>query len=485
MALGEIDYGLLGLIGGLMVFVTFFNGLLASANSRFYAFSIGEASVATDRGAALEECRKWFNTALSIHSILPCCLVLIGYPCGIYVIEHFLEIPPARLSACLWVFRFLCLSCFVGMINVPFTAMYGAKQAIAELTVYSFVSSTLNVLFVYYMVTHPGDWLARYAAWACLLAIVPQIIICIRACMVFPECKISFKYMWDVKRLKRIGSFSFWQFLGGLCGMLRVQGVSIILNKFFGAAMNAAQNIGNSVQGHCNTLAAAMQGAFVPVITQACGAGDYDRMNRFVIRVCKFNVLLSLIFMLPLSLELQEVMRIWLKKPPAFSTGLCYCGMLFYLVDCCTVGHMVAVNASGRIARYQVVLSAINVFTLPIAVVLGFMTKNVYCIMGVVVSMQVLNSIGRLLFARVICKTGLRAWIAEVLRPSIIAIAATAVIGYIPQFYMRASLCRVGVTTLICEIVFMPLTWFVLLSESERTFVREKCFMRFCHFRKG
>lgn len=474
MVLGEVDYGLNGLIGGLMVFVSFFNGVLAGANSRFYAYSIGAAKVAEDKAKALEECRHWFNTAFSVHTVLPLLLVAIGYPIGVYAIGHWLTIPIDRVGACIWVFRFACISCLVGMVNVPFRAMYGAKQYIAELTIYEFVTSTLNVLALFYMVSNPGEWLVKFAAWACALSVIPQIIICIRACFIFPECRIDVRYMWDGARLRQLGYFSGWQMLGVFCGMLRGQGISIVINKFFGAAMNAAQAIGNTVHGHCYSLAGAMQGAFVPVITQACGAGDYKKMNVFVIRTCKFNVVLSMIFIVPLALELPEVMRIWLKTPPAFAVGLCYCAMAIHLASSCTVGHMVAVNATGKIVLYHVVMCAVNIFTVPLAIVAGFLWHNVYMVMTMVLIMEVLNSIGRIVFARMLAGTSVRDWIKSVFVPAAIVIGVSGGIGWLPRLAMSESFLRVCVTTTFCEIVFLPLMWFVLFSNEEREFMVEK-----------
>lgn len=473
MALGDVDFGLNGLIGGLMVFVAFFNNILAGANERFYTYSIGVATVTDDKALALEECRHWFNTALSVHTIVPLCVVLVGYPIGTYAITNWLTIPPNRIDACIWVFRFACLSCFVGMLNVPFTAMYRAKQYIAELTIYSFATSTLNVIFLYYMVSHPSEWLATYAAWTCFLSIVPQIIICIRALYIFPECKICFAYMWEKDRLKKIGAFSFWQMFGSFCGILRNQGMFIVVNKFFGATMNAAQSIGNTVQGQCFSLASAMQGAFVPVITQAYGAGKYELMNEYVIRVCKFNILLSAIFIVPLSLELETVLRIWLKTPPEFCVGLTYCALAIHIVSACTVGHMIAVNASGNIAKYQIVLSLINIFTIPFAMVVGCVWKNVFIVMGVAVIMEIVNSIGRVIFARLIVDISVKAWIREALNISII-LSLSALIGMLAHIFMDKSLLRVFVTTIICEMVLLPLAWFVALSGEERSFVVNK-----------
>lgn len=479
MALGEVDYGLSGLVGGLTVYIGFFNSVLATSNARFYAFSVGAAKTASDKNAALEECRRWFNTALSVHSVLPVFLMIIGYPLGAYAITHWLTIPADRIGACIWVWRFVCISCFVGMVNVPYNAMYRAKQYIAELTVYSFVTVTLRAFVLHYMITHPRDWLARYSAWTCLMAVLPSCIIAARASFIFPECRINFKYMWDMSRLKRLGGFASWQFIGVLCGMLRTSGINIVINKLFGPAMNAAKNVGTAVQGHCNTLASSMQGAFVPVVTQACGAGDYAKMNKFALRTCKFNVALSMIFVIPLALELPEVMRLWLKTPPAFSTGLCYCAMAFHLASCCTTGHMVVVNAVGKIALYNGILGTISIFTLPIAVAVGLVWRNVYAVMASVVAMECINSIGRVVFARIYGGTSIRAWVGGVFVPLAIAVFLCALVGYVPQVFFEASFARVVLTAACCEAVFLPLMWFVILSAEERAFVKEKVGIRF------
>lgn len=474
MALGQVDYGLNGLVGGLTVYITFFNGILASSNSRFYAFSVGAAKVAEDQSAGLEECRRWFNTAFSVHTVLPLMLIAIGYPLGSYAILHWLTIPADRVNACIWVFRFVCVSCFVGMINVPFSAMYGAKQYIAELTIYSFVTSTMNVFVLYYMINHPGDWLAKFAAWSCLLSVVPQCIICCRAIVIFPECRIRIRYMWDRSRIKRLGVYSFWQFLGCLCGMLRYNGIAIVVNKFFGPAMNAAQAIGSTVQGHCTSLAGSMQGAFTPIITQACGARDFVKMRSFAMRTCKFNVVLTAIFTIPLVLELPEVMRLWLKTPPAYSVGLCLCAMIMNFVNSCTTGHMVAINATGRIAAYHAVLGAISILTLPLAIVTGFVWRNIYVVVSTVIFMESLNSIGRIVFARILVGMSVRVWVLRVFVPAVCAIAFCLFVGYLPHFFFSASFGRVVITTCCVEIVYLPLVWFVLLSSEERAFVLDR-----------
>ena len=132
-ALGQVDYGLYAVVGGMVVFLSFFNIQLAGAISRYYAYSIGQAKAQDNHDIGLKECRAWFTTAVLIHTIVPIVLVSVGWPLGIYALcNGWIHVPVERLNACLWVWRIVCVSSFFGMASVPFQAMYTAKQYIAE-----------------------------------------------------------------------------------------------------------------------------------------------------------------------------------------------------------------------------------------------------------------------------------------------------------------------------------------------------------------
>lgn len=479
MALGHTDFGLYGVVGGLAAFVGFFNGLLAGAIGRYYAFSIGEARVALDPSAALENSRRWFNTALSVHSVVPVCLVLIGYPLGLWAIENFLAIPPERVASCVWVWRCVLLSCFVAMINVPYHAMYVAKQYIAELTIYSFAQTALNTVFFYFMASHPADWLVRYAIWMCFISIAPQLLICLRASVIFPECKIRLAYWWDFSRFKQLGSYAFWQMFGGLGAIFRSQGIAIVVNKYFGANVNAAMSVANQVSAQTQTLTSAMQGAFQPAIASHCGAKEYDQMRAMAFRACKFGMLLVLIFVIPLALELPEVMCLWLKNPPAYVTGLCWCMLAMMLIDKSTVGHMLAVNANGKIAVYQAFLGTGLMTCLPFAWLFAHLGYGPYSAGFAMVISTAICAWGRVYFARSLVKMSAWYWLKKVLLPVLIVIVLTAAVGRLPGRFLSASPGRVVLTTLVCELVFLPLVWFVALDASERTFLASRIKGRF------
>ena len=485
MSLGQTDFGLYGVVGGITAFIAFFNGLLSSAVSRFYAISVGQAEVARDHQSGLEECRHWFNIAVAIHTALPLMLMAVGYPIGEWAVRNYLIIPPDRITACVWVFRFACVTCLISMINGPFSAMYYAKQYIVEITIYGFVQTTLNFLFLYFMITHPGDWLVKYAFGMCLIATIPQILICFRAFQVFPECRIKVGYLWSWKRFKKLGSYAFWQTFGAVGYILRGQGIAILINRMYGPLVNTAMSIANSVNGQASMLSMSLQTAFQPAIVTKYGSGDKKGAVRLAFRACKFGLLLVLIFVIPISLELSEVMRIWLKEPPRYAVGLCWCMLAILVLDKCTIGHMITVNARGKVALYQFVVGGAVILSLPLAWVFCKMGLGVYSVGWAMVVSMGISTLSRVIFARCLVSMSIQRWLFGIMIPIGFCTVVISSLAYLLQFAMPPSFVRVCLTTGIVEVLLIPFVWNVVLDTSEKEFVKARIYNFALKFRQA
>lgn len=472
MALGQVDYGLMGVVGGLTVFITYLDRILAGAIGRFYAISVGEQK--NDPVAGLNNGRMWFTTAVVIQTIMPTILLIICYPVGVWAVRDFLTIPPDRVNACLWVWRFVCASCYIGMVTMPWNAMYVAHQYIAELTIYSFATTTLNVCILYYMVTHPGVWLAKYAFWHCVLAILPNLIIAIRAHFLFQECRVVRRHLRCWENVKKMGGYAIWNAWGSLGAILRGQGIAILVNKYFGPKVNAGVAVGTSLSGHCNSLGGSMLAAFSPAIFNAWGAKNYDLARTLAYRICKIGTLLILVFSLPLSLEVDEVLRLWLKNPPQYAARICLFVMAMTVIDKMAVGHMICVNANGRVAVYQAFLGTSLVLTLPIAWLLIELGVGVYSIGWAMVGTMLVCALGRVWFARKLVGMSARYWLRWVCAPLSLVVVLSLVIGSIPKLFMSATFSRVCATTFVVEGFLIPFAWFLVLDGAERVFLRKK-----------
>lgn len=468
-ALGTVDYGLFGLIGGLVGFVSFVNNLLANAVSRFYAVSVGAALI--DESNGLDECRRWFNTALSLHTVIPILLILVGYPLGILAIDSFLVIPTDRIEACYWVWRYTCVTCFISMFTVPFSAMYNAKQEIAELTIYGFLITTFNALFQYYMITHPGFWLTKYALWMSIVGTMPQLIIAYRAVVKYRECKFVSRYLFDLSRIKQVAFFAGTQFFSAFSGMFCSQGRSFLVNRYLGVDYNASISVGNLVSSHTMTLSGALSGAFMPAISNKAGEKRLEDVKQMSFLVCRISTVLMMIFAIPLILEIREVLNLWLIVIPPFAAEMCVSVLVCNLINRMSEGYYMSVYAIGkRVFLYSVSVSCGGFLALFGAWLLFYTGYGVWAICGTIIVEPIITMIIRLVVVRHLLAFSIRHWARSVFIPAMLLAIVTIIVGYVLHYIMEPSLLRVIMTALTCEMVLLPLSWFLVLTDNERNY---------------
>ena len=475
MALGQEDFGLFGLIGSIVLFLTFFNIQLAGALSRFYAYAVGAARVASDGQAGLEECRKWFTTGVLIHTVVPMLLVSIGYPIGSWAIRTGLVgVPTSRIGECIWLWRFVCASSFVTMMGVPFSAMYTAKQYIAELTIYSFSQTFVRTAFIFYMSLHPGDWLVKYGFAMCLIVIIPQLLICTRAVAVFPECHLIWKDTRFPSYVKKLGAYAWWQTIGGLGFLARHQFLTIVVNRFLGPKITASFSIGGTVGGEAAALTGALQGAFAPAITTACGEGNWERVRAMSYRACKFGTLLTLAFAIPMALEVSVLLRAWLKEVPCHAEGVCLIMLAVMVVEKLSLGHNIGVNASGRVARFQVCRGLACMTAIPFSIVSILVWRHVYAVCLALFLTTCIACCSDVWLARTRIGLSVRYWLVRILMPLGIMTSLVICVGIVPRYLMEPTFLRLVITAAISILTLAGISWGIVLDTEERCFVRDR-----------
>ena len=478
MALGDVDYGLNGVVGSLLAFLAFVNCVMAGGSGRFYAIAIGKMRVAEDKAAALEECRRWFSIAVAVHSTMAVLFAAVCWPVGEWAVMNWLTIPANRVADCVEVFRLSCFACVVGMVTLPFSAMYVAKQEIGEVTFFAVAVTVFLVILSRYMVTHPGDWFVPFARWTCASACIPCLVYAVHGFIRFPECRVRLSYMADARRLRELLTFVGWGFFGPLGMMLRAQGAMVLVNRMFHPSVNAAWALSRTVSDKSNTLAESIKGAMVPAIVQACGAGDMERMHALVARMCKFSLAAAMLVAVPLFLEMPEVLRIWLKEPPPRLVGLAVCVFAEYLLLVSTSGYDTAVYAKGRLALYQCVTGVFLFSTLPAMYVAHRLGGGVYAVAAASLLMIAGFCTARLVVASRIVGMRVRDWVMGTALPVVMVALAAAAVGSLPVLVLPSGWYRVLVTAFTSVVTFVALLWRFALDDAERLVVRQKILVR-------
>jgi O-antigen/teichoic acid export membrane protein len=463
-ALGQIDFGLFNVVGSLIIFLTFLNSLMGSSVSRHFAYSLGQGTP--------EEVNRWFNTALGIHLFLAIGLIIACWPVGEFVVTNYLTIPANRLDVCIWVFRVSLGATFFSMISVPFVAMFTAKQHLAEVAIWGILQSTLTFVLALLLTHSPGDRLLFYSLGMALILTGIQIGQIIRALFLFNECTIDRRHLFDRSRFKEICSFAMWSMIGGLGLIFRNHGSAILINLFNGPRVNAAYGIALQVSNQTNQLSAAMMAAFSPEITASEGRGERERMLALALHVCKIGTLLVLLFTVPLVVEMDYVLKLWLHEPPEYTILFCQLILCTFLIDRLTSGYMLAVNAQGKIAVYQATVGVMLLLTLPLAwffLEIGYPPTSVG--IAFIITMT-LSSFGRVLWVKHKFGLSVSSWVQSVIRPCII-VAGGAVLGAIlPRWYLVESFNRLILVSALSCFSSLIFSWLFALDERERDILR-------------
>lgn len=356
-ALGEIQFGLFSVVGSLIAFVAVLNSALIEGSGRFFAFAIGKQSCETkDR----ELLCKWFNTALSVQTVIPVVLIIVGGPIGVYAIRNLLTIPDELRQSCIYLYFFSLFSMFSSMVFSPVQALYYAKQFIFVRNLFGVVNTFLLALEGWWLLHYNGNRLVAHAAATTTLMLISNIGFVIIAYKQFPEARIRPEYWFDKKRLKEMFSFSSFFMFGTLGTLFGNSGVAIVLNKFFGPAVNAAMGIGGQVSSKAEILSQPVNTAISPEITSRVGADRFDDAKRLAVRVCIYSTCMSLFIAVPLVVYAQQILVLWLKTPAQYAVQIAVIMIMNMLAERMTVGYMMLVHASGKIRVYTTCLGIGN-----------------------------------------------------------------------------------------------------------------------------
>ena len=358
-SLGASDYGLFTIIGGAIAMLGFLNSTMAFATQRFMSYAEGEGN--------LEEKKKIFNISLVLHifiSILTCILLVVV---SVPLFNGVLNIEPDRVYAAKIVYCCLIFSTMLTIINAPYDAVINAHENMLYYSIIGIFESFLKLIIAFYIVYTLYDKLIVYGA---LMAMVPLITLTIMKVYChrhYEECVIAPRRYWDSALVKRIASFSVWNFLTAVSSLFTFQGMGLVLNHFYGTILNAAHGIAQQMNTQLLQFSVNMMKALTPVIVKNAGAGNYDMMNKATIAGCKFSTYIMLFFAIPLIIEMPYVMQILFVEVPDWTVLFCRLQIIVGVITQMAESASSAIYAQGNIKWYAIYKSIMNVLPLIIA----------------------------------------------------------------------------------------------------------------------
>lgn len=361
-ALGVNDYGIYSLVAGIVTLLSFLSNSLVITTQRFISFHQTKSTQ--------EQLKHVFTNSLFIHIVIAIVVVTILEAIGPFLFDGFLNIAPERIQAASTVYHFVIIMVITTLLMSPFRALLVSHENIVFTSFIEVCASFIKLGIALWLTYHGNEKLILYAALLTIITLFEMAAYMAYDFIHYPECSLPQRKHFDKTIVKSIFGFAGWTLWSQGCTIGRVQGISIVINKFFGTVVNAAYGIGMQVNGAISFVSSSITNAFNPQIMKAAGAGDHSKMIKLASLSCKYSFLLEAAVVVPLFIFCPIILNIWLEQVPDYAIMFCRVILVTSLVDLTTIGLGSVNQALGNIKRYSLYLNSIKLFTIPIIIIL-------------------------------------------------------------------------------------------------------------------
>lgn len=461
--LGVEDFGIYTITAGVIAMLSFLNSALMSSTQRYLSVTMGSADK--------EMLKIVFSVSFFLHLLLAIFLIIILEICGLFLFDGFLNIPENRIGVGKIIYHVMIISVFFTIIGAPYNAVINAHEDLWFFSIVEIVGALLKLaLVVGFKVIH-YDALLLYAIWMMAVTIIVYIIKYIWCRIRYLEIKLNVHGILGNKALiKELSSFTGWNTLGSLARTGRNQGVTITLNVFFGTAINAVFGIANQVASSLLYFSQMMTTSMAPQIAKSKGTADTGRMRYLSILTSKVAFLLSAIIAIPLLIELDDVLKIWLKEVPEYTYLYCQIIILLFLVTQLYPGLVRGIQANGNIKWYQILVSVLLLIPIPIGIILFSFNYPHYYILYAMLVAQVLTFIVTVYMAHQLIGIDIKSY-GIFTAKSILLVIITYLIGNFIHINVSSTIPRLCLVVLFTTFVFSLLYVLLVLDKKEKATV--------------
>lgn len=369
LTLGISDYGIYNVVGGFVSMIAYMNTVFVAATQRFLSYSLGE----NDK----DKLKKMFCTSLTVHLILACIIFIIAETLGVWVVNAQLVIDPTRTISANWVYQCSVLSLLFTIVGIPYNACIVAHE---HMNVYAYISifdavAKLVVVFALWLID--ADKLIMYSILLVGVSIIDVAFVCFYCRKKFNES--HYEFLLDKQLIKKMTSYAGWTAIGTLGFTFKDQVLNIILNLFFGTVVNAARGVAVQVNGIVNQFASNFFMAVSPQITKQYASGNIDGSIKLVYSSAKFAFFLLSIIIIPFSMNMDFVLKLWLGIVPNYASEFLQIILISTLIGALSTSTTTAIQATGNIRNFQLGISLIFLCELPIAYFMLSKGYSPYC----------------------------------------------------------------------------------------------------------
>ena len=358
-ALGQNDFGIYSVVAGVVAMLSFVTNALVITTQRYLSFHHGKND--------LNQVRKVFGNSWLLHLFIGLLITIILGTIGPWITQNFLNIEEVRRGAALVVYFAAVVMVLLTFITAPIRALFIARENIVYTSFIDVLDGVLKLLIAILLSKVTYDHLISYSVLLTCISIFNLLAFAIYAAIKFPEFHLPKLRELDKQYIKGLSNFAGWTIYSTGCVIARNQGISVVLNLFYGTIVNSAYGIAMQVSGAVQFVSTSIVNAMNPQIMKAEGAGQRERMVRLCEYESKYAFLLLAMLVIPLIAEMEVILTFWLGDVPEHAVMFCRFILIAALCDQISIGWTSANQAIGKIRTYNIIFYTLKLLVIVIA----------------------------------------------------------------------------------------------------------------------
>lgn len=462
--LGVEDFGIYSIVGGVVASISILSNAMSGAMSRFITYALGKGDI--------KRVKRLFGVSVFIQLCLGILIIACAEIIGPYLLNTQMNIPQGRVEAANMLFQFSLATFVIKLFCVPLNALIISNERLSAYAYFGIGEVCLQLSVVFFIQIFTADRLIIYGF---LLTIVALIYVT----MQYLYCRLTFPLQiasptFDKLMFKELASFASWNFIGTSAGILRNQGVDIIVNVFTGVVVNAARGIANQVNTAITSFSENFITALRPQIIKAYASEDKNRLNFLVEQGARFSGYLLLFLTVPFILEMGTLLQLWLKVVPPYAETFARLQLIDALIVSLSQTLVIALLATGRIRNYQLVVGGINLLNMPLSWLLLYHDFPILTTYIVSMFLNILCLVCRLMFANHLAGIVINHYVCKVIANVFIVACSSVILPIIITQLMEVSLQRMVIVVTTCVLTTSFSIYYIGMNASERKMVISK-----------
>lgn len=459
--LGFEDYGIYNVVGSVVMFFTFLNTALTEATSRFLTYELGRG----DPG----KLGRTYSMAINAHIMLALLMVIILEAGGVWFVNHRLNIAPERMTAANWCFQLSVLSLAVNVMAVPFSSSIIAHEHMNCFALVSISEAVLKLGAVLALVAFKSDKLIAYSALILGVNVIVRLMYAVYCHFKLRDCR--YERCFDTKLLGQFASYSGYSLLTCSADGITMQSRNIFFNWFTGVLANAAMGVANQVMNVINGFVDTFTKAISPQIIKSYASGNGNYFMRLIFSSTKLNYLLFASISLPIALNMDFLLRVWLEEYPPYAGPFILAILLFTVFDVIQQPLWTAIHATGNIKIHEILMSSIKVLVIPVTYFALKSGLSPVVTLYIWAGFNVACAIVRTIYAHFLIKLPMRDYLKKVILPILLVTLLSVPLPLWLSTVIENGWIRLLVTGILCLAAIGLAGYLVGLDSQEREFV--------------